>query len=270
MFRVAAVALVQPHDIHAARERFGRDTTHVVRVARPIQAVQHQDGRSPPGLRLPVAGRDDARVVIDVEVAAHRRRESGEVPGIAPAEERHPVTARQRGTRDEFQETPDPELPFVSRWSVDGRHGHVVEPQIDAELSAMMHDVIDHEAPESGHTRHREHLVAVALERPAAPCIPRRSCAFWRASPSWHCRTPRESRRGSPMRPGSAERSPDRTTDRRGSCRPNAAGWPGECPGRQATSISRAVSTRAARRESARAAFSSCPSRDRIRPARRP
>ena len=42
MLGVAAVPLVQPHDVHAAGERLGGDAAHVVRVARAVQPVQEQ------------------------------------------------------------------------------------------------------------------------------------------------------------------------------------------------------------------------------------
>src|SRR2546427_3728785 len=86
---VAAVPLVEAHDVHAACERFRGNPAHVVRVARPVQAVQYEDGRARPWLGLPMAFGEHARVVIDVEVAADGRRETGEIPGGTPAEERH-------------------------------------------------------------------------------------------------------------------------------------------------------------------------------------
>jgi hypothetical protein len=38
---------------------------------------------------------NDTRVVIDVEIAADGRRQTGKIPRISPAEERHSVAALQ-------------------------------------------------------------------------------------------------------------------------------------------------------------------------------
>ena len=51
MLGVAAVALVQAHDVHAARERLRGDAAHVVRVARSVQAVQRDERRRAPTAR---------------------------------------------------------------------------------------------------------------------------------------------------------------------------------------------------------------------------
>jgi len=54
-----------------------------------------------PRLGLPVAMREDPGVVIDIEVSDGRPRQSWEISRVAPAEERHGVSARQRWARDE-------------------------------------------------------------------------------------------------------------------------------------------------------------------------
>ncbi len=55
---------------------------------------------------------------------------------------------------------------LVGRWAIDRRHRHVVQPQVDAQLSAMVDDVMQDEAAERGDARHREHLLAAAAQRP--------------------------------------------------------------------------------------------------------
>ena len=96
---VAAVALVQPHDIHPTRERLGGEPAHVMRVARPVQAVQRDERRALPPVRLPVAIGGDARAGRDVEVAPHRRRQPRKIARVPPAVERHAVAAQQRPAR---------------------------------------------------------------------------------------------------------------------------------------------------------------------------
>ena len=92
MFGVAAVALVQPHDVHAARERLGGEPAHVVRLARSVQAVEGDERRVRPRLRLPVTISDNTRRPRDVEIPAHRLRQPREVARVPPAVERHEVT----------------------------------------------------------------------------------------------------------------------------------------------------------------------------------
>src|SRR3954463_10529637 len=55
---------------------------------------------------------------------------------------------------------------LVGRWPVNRRHWDVVEPQVQAQLAAVVNQVMQHEAAERGDARHREHLLAVALQRP--------------------------------------------------------------------------------------------------------
>src|ERR1700674_1903486 len=85
MFRIAAVPLVQPQDVHASRERLRGEALHVVRVARPVQAVQREQRRMLPGPRLPVAVCNDPRV-----------ERHGEITRVSPAVERHPVAVPER------------------------------------------------------------------------------------------------------------------------------------------------------------------------------
>src|ERR1700724_1993119 len=96
MFRIAAVPLVQPQDVHAPRERLCGEALHVVRLARPVQAVQREQRRMLPGPRLPVAVCNDPRVERHVEVAPGRRRQRGEIARVSPAVERHPVAVPER------------------------------------------------------------------------------------------------------------------------------------------------------------------------------
>src|SRR5438093_5521252 len=99
MLRVAAVALVQADDVHAAGEGFRRQPAHVVRLARPVQAVQRQQREMFPGTRLPVTGGHHARGGGDVEVAARGGRQARKVTRVAPAVEGHAMAAAQRRPR---------------------------------------------------------------------------------------------------------------------------------------------------------------------------
>src|SRR5438552_1189493 len=97
LLRVAAIALVEAHDVQAATKRFGGKPAHVVRVARSVESVQRDERRVRPRARVPMAVRGDARMGVDVEVPTCRRGKTGEMPRVAPAVERHFVTARERG-----------------------------------------------------------------------------------------------------------------------------------------------------------------------------
>src|SRR5438105_2643212 len=55
---------------------------------------------------------------------------------------------------------------FVSRGPVHSRYGHVVEPQIHAELCAMMDQMVHHHGAQHCRTRHREHSVAAENQLP--------------------------------------------------------------------------------------------------------
>ena len=67
---VAAVALVEAHDVQAAAKRLGGEAAHVVGLARSVEPVQRDERRMLPRARMPVAVRGDARVGVDVEVPA--------------------------------------------------------------------------------------------------------------------------------------------------------------------------------------------------------
>src|SRR6266545_1202074 len=78
----AAVALVEPNDIPAARPRLVRDAAHVMRRARPFKAMEENE--RPPSRwrfggqvggrgRMDVAVRENACVGRDVEVPLNRR-----------------------------------------------------------------------------------------------------------------------------------------------------------------------------------------------------
>src|SRR5262245_61054138 len=57
-------------------------------------------------------------------------------------------------------------LSLVCRRAVDRRNGHVVQPEIDAQLSAVMNEVAQHPAAECGYSRDGEDLLTVATQRP--------------------------------------------------------------------------------------------------------
>src|SRR5947208_1674952 len=99
MFGVAAVALVQPHDVHPAREALRGKPAHVVRLARPVQAVQRDERHMLPRPLMPMTIGDNPCRRRDVEVAPRRSRQAREVPGVSPAVERHPVGVAQRRAR---------------------------------------------------------------------------------------------------------------------------------------------------------------------------
>src|SRR5439155_22970950 len=58
-------------------------------------------------------------------------------------------------------------LAFVGGRSVNRRNGDVVQPQVDAQLPAVMDHVVQDETAERGNARHREHLLTTSFERPA-------------------------------------------------------------------------------------------------------
>src|SRR5262245_55485979 len=102
MLCVAAVALIQPYDVHATRPGLDRYSFHVMRLARRAQAVQHEYGRMLPGVRLPVTMRKDTSSGIDVEISRRRLRQTRKVARIAPAVDRHGMAVPQVGARDEL------------------------------------------------------------------------------------------------------------------------------------------------------------------------
>jgi hypothetical protein len=107
MLAVAAVALIEPHDVHAGREGFRRESLHVMRVARSVQAVKQQNCRLFPGALLPMTIGDNARVECDIEEAARRRRQSREVARVPPAVKGHPVAVAKIRPRLEGVHPPD-------------------------------------------------------------------------------------------------------------------------------------------------------------------
>ena len=102
VFRPAAVALVEQHHVEAARERLVRQPAHVVRLARPFEAVEGEQRRPGRRVRLPVAVRQHPRVGRDVEVARPGRRKRGKRALAGPREERHPVAAGGAPCRHEI------------------------------------------------------------------------------------------------------------------------------------------------------------------------
>src|SRR6478609_2099119 len=102
MFRVAAIALVEPNDVHATRKCLRGDTLHVVRLTGPIEPVQRENRWPIPRVRMPVTLREHARARGNVEVAGNGSRQRREVAWIAPAVQSHPVTAAERTPRNKL------------------------------------------------------------------------------------------------------------------------------------------------------------------------
>src|SRR5437762_1956565 len=88
-FGAAAIPLVQPDDVQAARKGFRGDPSHVVRIARRIEAVKEKQSGVIPRTRLPMTVREHARVGFDVEVAYDRRGQPRKIARVAPAEKGH-------------------------------------------------------------------------------------------------------------------------------------------------------------------------------------
>jgi len=132
-------------------------------IARGIQAVERDERRVFPRARVPVAVGGHARIGVDVEVAARRRRQARKVPRVAPRVECHFVTALERGPGQEIHGAgqEDTRLSFVGCRTVNRGDRDLVEPQIDAELTTVMNDVVHHKASQHSHARHREHLIAI-------------------------------------------------------------------------------------------------------------
>src|SRR6185503_1529591 len=70
-----------------------RDADHVMRVARSFEAVKQDDRRMAGSIRLPVAVREHARILGDVEIARLRFGQPREPPPARPRVQRLPVTA---------------------------------------------------------------------------------------------------------------------------------------------------------------------------------
>src|SRR3982751_2781452 len=75
-----------------------------------------------------------------------------------------------------------PSRALVGRWPVDRGYGHVVEAQVQAQLAAVVNQVMQHEAAERGDARHREHLLAVAAARRPAGVLG--AARVWRQTSS--------------------------------------------------------------------------------------
>src|SRR4029453_10106378 len=98
---IPAVALVEPYDVHPARETFRCDAAHVMRIARSVQAMEDDDCRPVPRLGVPVAVSEYSRVAAHVEIADDGCRQPRKVPRVPPSEQRHRVTAAQPWPRHE-------------------------------------------------------------------------------------------------------------------------------------------------------------------------
>jgi Na+/H+-dicarboxylate symporter len=101
VFRVAAIALIEPDDVQAMSKGLGGQAAYVMGLAGSVEAVQGDERRTVPPFALPMTMREHARIRRDVEIADGGRRQPRKIPGIAPAEERHFVTASKRRTRNE-------------------------------------------------------------------------------------------------------------------------------------------------------------------------
>ena len=84
MLRLAAVALVQAHDVPARRKGLLGHAAHVVRRARAFEAVQQQQRRMSRGLGLPVTVREHTCVGRHVEETRHRRGQPRKRPRLRP------------------------------------------------------------------------------------------------------------------------------------------------------------------------------------------
>src|SRR6185503_1734529 len=60
----------------------------------------------------------------------------------------------------------DGTLALVGRRAVDRRDRYLIEPQVDAELTAVVDRLAEDKAAERGEARHREHVLSAPLERP--------------------------------------------------------------------------------------------------------
>jgi hypothetical protein len=102
MLGAAAVALIQAHDVEAARPGLGGDAAHVMGVARAFEAVQGDERRARETVLVPVTVCQDAGVVRDVEVAGLGRRQLRKGAPLRPGVQRHLVAAGPAPERDEF------------------------------------------------------------------------------------------------------------------------------------------------------------------------
>src|SRR6266545_3980742 len=98
----AAVALVQEHGIESCGVCLFGDPRHVMRGARALETVQHDERREPGAVRLPEAVRRDARIGGNIEEARLDGRQFRREPLAAPREDGHDVPVAQARMRNEW------------------------------------------------------------------------------------------------------------------------------------------------------------------------
>ena len=124
----------------------------------PLRVDQRRITGKERGIERP----DDDR---DVERLVGRRRTG------SPLHSRLQAGRRRRRRRRSASEGR-----LVGAGTVHRRNRHVQQPQVHAQLCAVMNDVAQDERPQHRGLRHREDRLASALERPDAPAARRRSC----------------------------------------------------------------------------------------------
>ena len=87
----AAVPLIEPDDVEAGGEGLVGEAAHVVRVARPLETVQHQQRRAGLTAGLPVAVGQHAGVGRHVEMPGFGGGKTGQAPLARPRIQRHLV-----------------------------------------------------------------------------------------------------------------------------------------------------------------------------------
>ena len=97
VLRAAAVALVEPDDVEAGGKRLVGDAAHVMRLARSLEPVQHDQCRTRLAAGLPVAQREHARVGCHVEISGLGGGQAGPLALAGPRVERHLVPAGPAG-----------------------------------------------------------------------------------------------------------------------------------------------------------------------------
>ena len=93
MFRIAAVALIQPDDVPARRPRLVGDSADVMGKARALEPVQEQQRRMIAWLVVPVAMRKDACIVGNIEEAGRGRRQARKPSRFRPRIQRLQMAA---------------------------------------------------------------------------------------------------------------------------------------------------------------------------------
>ena len=81
---VAAVALVEPHDVPATGPRLVGHSAHVVRKAGALETMQQDVGRMLRGTVMPMTMCEHTSIGGDVEVASDRGGEPRKCPRFAP------------------------------------------------------------------------------------------------------------------------------------------------------------------------------------------